>query len=352
MERKNVLQNKVMLAERISSVIAVALLLICQIYGVAAWSYKSSETFNNLLGNGINLGNALDAPKEGDWGVTLQPEYFSLIKNAGFTHVRVPIRWSSHALTEAPYSIDTVFFDRVDWAMNQALKQSLLVVLNMHHYELLEQSPASQKDRFIALWQQISQHYKNTPDTVAFEIYNEPSAAMDEATWSDLSAAALKVIRAENPHRIVIIGPVKWNSIDSLPSLKLPADDPDLIATVHYYEPFHFTHQNASWAGPESKQWLGTKWSDSSTERQRMISDFNKARDWGLANKRKIYLGEFGAYEQADMPSRALWTRAVREEANKQNFSTAYWEFCSGFGAYDPVLKSWRQPILKALIQH
>jgi endoglucanase len=83
-----------------------------------------------------------------------------------------------------------------------------------------------------------------------------------------------------------------------------------------------------------------------------MISDFNKARDWGLANKRKIYLGEFGAYEQADMPSRALWTRAVREEANKQNFSTAYWEFCSGFGAYDPVLKSWRQPILKALIQH
>jgi endoglucanase len=345
------LRNTVTLAKKISSVIAVTSLIISQFCGVPALSYKSPEAYNKLLGIGINLGNALDAPKEGDWGVTLQPEYFPLIKEAGFTHVRVPICWSAHAMEQPPYTVEGPFFDRVDWAMKQALDQSLLVVLNVHHYVPLEKSPASQKDRFLALWQQIAHHYKDAPDTVAFEIYNEPSAAMDEAIWGELFAAALKIIRAENAHRIVIIGPPKWNSINSLPTLKLPDDDPDLIATVHYYAPFHFTHQNASWVGPQSKQWLGTKWTDSTKERQQISLDFDKARAWAIENKREIYLGEFGAYEQADMASRALWTRAVREEANKHNFSSAYWEFCSGFGAYDPVAKAWREPLLKALIE-
>ncbi len=345
------MRNTPPLAEKICTVVAVTSLISSQFYGAPVLSYKSPQTYNKLLSTGINLGNALDAPREGDWGVTLQAEYFPLIKNAGFTHVRVPIRWSAHALDQAPFTVESSFFDRVDWAVKQALDQNLLVVLNMHHYELLEKSPASQRERFLAMWQQIAHHYKDAPDTVAFEIYNEPSAAIDEAVWADLSSAALKIIRAENAHRIVIIGPVRWNSIDSLSSLHLPDDDPDLIATVHYYEPFHFTHQNASWAGPESKQWLGTRWTDSTEERKRISLDFDKARAWSIGNKREIYLGEFGAYGEADMASRALWTRAVREEANKRKFSNAYWEFCSGFGAYDPVAKAWREPLLKALTE-
>jgi endoglucanase len=56
-----------------------------------------------------NLGNALEAPNEGEWGVTLQEAYFELIRNAGFNYLRIPIKWSAHALTAAPYTIDTVF---------------------------------------------------------------------------------------------------------------------------------------------------------------------------------------------------------------------------------------------------
>lgn len=47
---------------------------------------------NAKLGRGVNFGNALEAPNEGEWGVTLKSEYFDLIKNAGFTSVRIPIR--------------------------------------------------------------------------------------------------------------------------------------------------------------------------------------------------------------------------------------------------------------------
>ena len=55
-----------------------------------------------------------------------------------------------------------------------------------------------------------------------------------------------------------------------------------------------------------------------------------------------MFLGEFGAFQGADMESRAQWTRFVAREAEKCGFSWAYWEFCSGFGAYDPKAESWR----------
>src|SRR5262245_43788128 len=73
--------------------------------------------YNRVLGRGINLGNALEAPQEGAWGVTLEADYFRLIKEAGFNSVRIPIRWSAHASTTAPYDIEMHFFQRVDWAI-------------------------------------------------------------------------------------------------------------------------------------------------------------------------------------------------------------------------------------------
>ena len=47
----------------------------------------------------------------------MKPEYFKKIGDAGFKNVRLVIRWSSYAQQEAPYSIDPVFFKRVDWAV-------------------------------------------------------------------------------------------------------------------------------------------------------------------------------------------------------------------------------------------
>jgi hypothetical protein len=63
-----------------------------------------------------------------------------------------------------------------------------------------------------------------------------------------------------------------------------------------------------------------------------------------------LYLGEFGAYREANMDDRALWTRAVAREAEKWGFSWSYWEFCSEFGAYDLAARRWRPPLLNALL--
>ncbi len=329
-----------------SASLIVALTILAQpVFAQAAFD------FNCHLGSGINLGNALDAPKEGDWGVVLQSEYFRKIRDAGFTHVRLPVRWSTHASNDPPYTIDPAFFARVEWAIRQARDNHLAIVIDMHHYEEFDQDPTSQSQRFLALWQQIAERLRNQPNDLAFEIYNEPTNGIGASNWNLLFAKALNIVRVSNPTRTVVVGPVGWNAIDKLSSLELP-DDRNLLVTVHYYSPFHFTHQGASWVGPESKQWLGTRWTGSGEEAANMTADFGKAAEWGRTHNRPIYLGEFGAYSTADMDSRALWTKAVVTQAMRHGFSFAYWEFCSGFGAYDPERNEWRAPLLDALKVH
>ncbi|MGD0383565.1 MAG: cellulase family glycosylhydrolase [Thermoguttaceae bacterium] len=303
-----------------------------------------------IFGRGVNLGNALEAPKEGDWGVVLKAEYFQRIAAAGFDSVRIPVRWSSHAEQSPPYKIDPKFFERVDWAIDQALKNHLIPVLNVHHYEEIFNVPDKHGERFLALWQQIAEHYKDYPPDLALELLNEPHANLTSDKWNRLLSEAIRVIRPSNPQREIVVGPVGWNGIGELPTLVLPEDDRHLIVTVHYYNPFHFTHQGAEWAGAEARNWLGTKWTGTKTERQAVILDLDKAITWAVEHRRPLYLGEFGAYNKAEMESRARWTRFVAEEALQRKMGFAYWEFCSGFGVFDPQKNQWIEPLKKALL--
>jgi endoglucanase len=304
---------------------------------------------NARLGRGINLGNALEAPKEGDWGVTLQADYFKTIKEAGFATVRLPVKWSAHAAAEAPYTIDAKFAERVDWAIDQALANKLNVIVDFHHYDEMNADPDGHLPRLEGLWEQIAARYKDRPRGVYFEVYNEPNGKLVGAKWNAAAGRVLAVVRKTNPTRPVIVGPGKWNGIGALDDLELPADDHNLIVTVHYYDPFHFTHQGASWV-KGADQWKGTEWSGSDDERAAVKKALSKAAEWGKAHDRPMFLGEFGAYEAGDMASRARWTKCVSREAEKAGMSWAYWEFCSGFGAYDPKAGAWREALKAALV--
>ena len=120
--------------------------------------------------------------------------------------------------------------------------------------------------------------------------------------------------------------------------------------TFHYYSPFHFTHQGASWAGEQSKSWLGTTWLGTEKEKQDVISDLDKASQWSKENSLPLFMGEFGAYEKADMQSRVRWASFVRSEAEKRSISWAWWEFCAGFGVYNKDKKEWRVDLLSSII--
>ncbi|MEO0294173.1 MAG: glycoside hydrolase family 5 protein [candidate division WOR-3 bacterium] len=302
-----------------------------------------------FLFRGINIGNALEAPNEGDWGVTIKEEYFTLIKNKGFDFVRIPIRWSAHAEVDSPYTIDSKFFERIDWVIDKARSKRLSVIINMHHYEEIFSNPSLHHSRFLAIWKQIAERYADYGEFLYFEILNEPHGNLTADLWNQYLKEAIDTIRQTNPERIIIVGPVNWNSYAYLNSLSIPENDSNIIVTFHYYDPFQFTHQGAEWVDG-SEAWLGTKWTGTEQEKKAIRDAFDKAKDWAEQHNRKILLGEFGAYRKADMESRVRWTSFVAREAEARNMPWAYWEFCSGFGIYDPSENKWRDSLVEALI--
>lgn len=300
------------------------------------------------LARGMNMGNMLEAPTEGEWGLFVKENYFDEIKNAGFDFVRLPIRWNAHAQESAPYTIDPAFFARIDEIVGWAIERDLTIIVDFHHYEEMMTDPREHEERFLALWKQIARHYKDYPPTVLFEVLNEPNNQLEIALWNDIVNKALPIIRESNPARDVVIGPVQWNSAELLDTLDLP-DDLHLIATFHYYSPFEFTHQGAEW-NADADQWLGTTWDGTDSQRADVTRTFDSVRDWGEQHEIRILLGEFGAYSKGPQDSRIRWTDFVSHEAERHGFAWAYWEFASGFGAYDPNLNIWRDDLLKALI--
>lgn len=323
--------------------------LACAAVPVSATLPEAEHSDAQPLQRGINLGNALEAPNfEGEWGMTIDESFFDRIADAGFDFVRVPISWSTRAAADAPYTIDEAFFARVDEVVDQALARNLSVIINVHHYNEIMDEPDAHVDRLIGLWEQLAPHYADAPQSVYFELLNEPSFELDAARWNAMMPRVLDTVRATNPTRTVIVGPIFWNDLNYLDQMQLP-DDNHLLATIHYYEPFEFTHQGAEWING-SDPWVGTEWTGSETEKAAIRADFDRAAEWAEAQGVPMLLGEFGVYNPADLASRARWTEFVRQEAEARGFSWAYWEFGAGFGAYDRDADQWREDLLRALI--
>ncbi len=307
------------------------------------------------LGRGVNFGNMLDAPNEGDWGLTVRDEFIDVTAQAGFASVRLPVRWSNHAAATAPFTIDPQFFARVESVLDKLLAKGLYVVLNMHHYHQLDGDTLSPREfavdspivdvRFLTLWQQIAERFRGKNDHLLFELYNEPHGRLT-AKWNDLAARALNVIRNSNPDRIVVIGPTDWNAAQALSALRLP-NDARVIATVHNYQPFNFTHQGASWVSQALP--TGVSCCDAG-QRTAAIAPLATAKAWSDAARYPIFLGEFGAYSKAEMGSRVNFTRLMRDQTEARGMSWSYWELAAGFGVYDPAAHVWRAPLKEALL--
>lgn len=310
----------------------------------------NAETFaaNERLGRGINLGNALEGPREGAWGLYLQSGYFEDIAAAGFDSVRIPIRWSTYADLEEPYTIDEKILERVDWAIEQAFTNDLNVVINVHHFEAIMQQPETQTERLAGMWTQIADRYQDYPDNLYFEILNEPNENLEADLWNEIYPPSLAAIRETNPERYVIIGPDMWNNVNRLETLDLPEDDRHIIGTFHYYIPHEFTHQSAPFneSGLENKD---IPWG-TDEEIKELTDAFDLALAWTEEEQRPLYIGEFGVFFDAPEESRVLWLATVREEAEKRGYSWSVWDFGTDFAIYNLPRKQWREPYLHALI--
>ena len=333
------------------------------------------------LGRGVNLGNALEAPAEGEWGMIIQEEYFALIQQAGFDTVRVPIRWSAHAEITAPYTIETAFFERVDWVIDQSLKHELNVVINMHHYNELFETPEVHQTRFIEIWKAIAERYKNEPTQLYYELLNEPHDKLTKAKWERIMAETILAIRRIDNMHTIVVGGADWGGIKGLFNLALPEGEKNLICTFHFYDPMLFTHQGAEWVSEEYST-LGVVWPGPPEVEVTPVPEAAKVNwvytwfsqynafpyetnpagpksiqstfDWAERLRERLdcpmWLGEFGAYGKADIESRINWTSYIREQAESLEIPWAYWEFGAGFGVYDRENDRWNDGLLRALI--
>lgn len=329
---------------------------------------------------GMNLGNRLDAPNEGDWGPVLRESDFPAIASKGFDHIRLPVRFNAHAELAPPYRLDEQFMKRVDWAIERALSSGLSIVIDFHHYEELHTMPDAHAPRFLGIWEQLAARYQLLPPSVAFELLNEPNNALD-GRWNELLAQAIKVVRQTNPTRILIVDGPFWAGPSSLAGLVLPPD-PNVVASIHSYDPVLFTLQGAEFGGPifsttgvvypgppavpivPKSDALAEPWVADWFQRYNTLpGDLNPsspaqvAREIGhaaaytLATGIPVYNGEWGCTEKADFASRLRWIRDVRRETENQGlWGWAIWDDGGGISLYDSETGEWNEDILQALM--
>ena len=315
---------------------------------------------------GANLGNYLESPAKQRWGISVSADEFSIMKREGFDHVRVPARWSDYTGPGPDFTISPDFFARADFVVTNALAAHLAVILNMHHFDPFTSDPDGQTDKFLAIWKQIAAHYANFTNRLAFELLNEPKDAATTLKINPIFARTIAEIRQTNPRRTIFTGPGKWNQISELKNLVLPDDD-NLIVTVHCYDPFYFTHQGATWAGPDPKQlsdiqfpgppatplvldpslklnpWV-VDWihryntlptAENPSSPSAFIGKLQLAKQWSDYYGRPVHVGEFGCFTKADPESRARFYESFRRACDENHLGWAIWDWSAGFRYWD-----------------
>jgi endoglucanase len=288
---------------------------------------------------GVNLGNALEAPNEGDWGYRIELSHLELIRDAGFDGIRLPVRFDAHALAEPPYTIDRTFIERIDRIIRYALvNYGLQVQLDCHHYDaLIRGGPRSpERARFLAIWSQIARRYANNYDQTPRLIY-EPLNEPNGRQWSggalrSLQADVVAAIREHDPQRTIVLGPGNWQNIDALRSWR-PPEGENIAVSVHYYEPHAFTHQGAEWLGDEAPM-FGRDWG-TADDRAAVLEHIGAAARWGGEHGYVMQLGEFGVNRALPAQQRAAWTRAVREACEANAMAWCVWDFAGAFPIWD-----------------
>ncbi|NMC20250.1 MAG: glycoside hydrolase family 5 protein [Thermogutta sp.] len=310
--------------------------------------FPDAAQVNRRLGRGVNV-LGYDPLWRDRSRARFEADFFRMIREAGFTHVRINL----HPFRDNPgrepgkLVLRPEYLETMDWAVDHALRADLAVILDFHEFQAMAKEPESLKPAFLAFWETVAQRYQDRPPQLLFELLNEPNTKVTAEMWNAFAAEALAIVRKTNPRRTVVIGPVQWNNISHLDRLALPEDDRCILVTIHYYSPFDFTHQGAAFAGKADK--VGIPWG-TEADRQAIRADFDRAQAWAEANGRPMYLGEFGVYDRAPQEDRVRWLSFVTREAERRGWSWGYWQFDGDFILFNIGERKWVEPVLKAIM--
>ena len=300
------------------------------------------------MGRGINLGNTLEPPTEGAWNNgPARESYFDLYREAGFTNVRIPVRWDRHTSSSVPYTVTESWMDRVEEVVDWALERDFYVTLNGHHEDWLKNNYANPtaRARYDSIWVQILDRFQDKSDKLIFEIINEP-VGMSVAQVDDLNFRILAMIRAVNPTRIVIYGGNVYSNAEQLYTAAIPPNDDYIIGYFHNYDPWDF-------AGRAVRGW------GSAQDYSAQANKLRTAATWSANNNVPVTVSEFGAVSTVDeggttnrndFNDRMRYYASYVDQLTRNNLSWSVWDDGGWFGVLDRNQGRW--PELKDVLIH
>lgn len=344
-----------------------------------------------LMGNGINLGNTLEAcdnnvgiktntplSYETHWG---QPKTTQAMidgmKAAGFDTIRIPVAWMTNAthLYEGDYTIDADYMDRVEEVVRYARKAGMYVIINDHWdggwYGMFGSESAETRalamEAYKGMWQQIAERFRDYSDYLIFESANEElGGRFDEnsplycsdsvvtyltdderyALTNEINQTFVDVVRAtggNNAARFLLIAGYSTDIDQTCDDrFQMPKDTADskLMVSVHYYDPW-------SYCGASSAV-SATKWGK--------VSDY-EYMDQQLAKMTKfteagygVVIGEYGALPCSDglKDNTLAYHTAFLDACTKYNLTNCLWD-CSGL--YKRVSQTFADDDILAMYQ-
>lgn len=344
-----------------------------------------------LMGNGINLGNTLEAcdnnagiktntplSYETHWG---QPKTTQAMidgmKAAGFDTIRIPVAWMTNAthLYEGDYTIDADYMNRVEEVVRYARKAGMYVIVNDHWdggwYGMFGSESAETRalamEAYKGMWQQIAERFRDYSDYLIFESANEElGTRFDEnsalycsdsvvtylndderyALTNEINQTFVDVVRAtggNNATRFLLIAGYGTNIDQTCDDrFQMPKDTADskLMVSVHYYDPW-------SYCGASSAV-SATKWGK--------VSDY-EYMDQQLAKMTKfteagygVVIGEYGALPCSDglKDNTLAYHTAFLDACTKYNLTNCLWD-CSGL--YKRVSQTFADDDILAMYQ-
>jgi endoglucanase len=287
----------------------------------------------------MNFGNALEAPQEGDWGYTIRKSDIQRISAAHFDTIRVPIAFSQHTDKDRPYAIDPALLTRIDQILDWAQAAHLNVILDVHHYYEMQADPAGESPRWLSMWRQLALRYKSRPRSVIFEVLNEPyGPKMTAEVVQGLQAQVLPIIRKTNPDRWVLLAATNYGTVQGLRGY-VPPRDPHTAVSLSFYYPMAFTHQNIPFSNSPIK--YGRAWGNAD-DVTGVAARANEAMNWAHDNKTRLFVVEFGVYENNPAAQRAGWLRTARKAFERRRVGWCVWDFAGEFSIYDKAKEKWK----------
>lgn len=295
---------------------------------------------------------------------------FAHIESMGFTFVRIPFDFEFLYDADNPTLLNEENLGYFDRGLDKALAAGLAVIVDLHSTSLddsdnaiysgrLEDDPAF-VNTFEQFWRSLASHLSaRDPDYVFFELMNEPVFEDTPSAWLPIQERLVTAVREVAPFHTLIVSGALWSSRDTLVEMPLLAD-PNVVYNFHFYDPFLFTHQGATWTGwwvvevlrgvpyPSSPEAVASVlkayseeeirnevayYGDERWDAARIDAAIAPVAAWATQNNVRVICNEFGVLgDYAPPADRAQWIFDVRTTFEKYNIGWSMWEYDSIFG--------------------